>query len=353
MKIAAPHQLAALSLSLLLAPALAHASLGLAYQFNGNGNWSIDGVGSNDTPVGTLQAYVPVGSTIQKAFLYSSLTPSQTLGSVTFDGMTYNSGSFTSLGSNPYGLGAYRIDVTSQVAAKVGGGSASRFDFLVNAEDPNYGIDGEALVVVYSNPTESERTIALLDGYSVASGDSFNVNLGSPLTDPTAPGFEALFSLGIGYSYQSGSDQSSQVNVNGRRLTSSAGGEDDGGSYNGGLITIGGLDDSATNPDDPNVHGNDNLRYDDELYNLALGNASNPAPFLSTGLTSFTVDTQNPSGDDNIFFAGLNLTARAGINQPPPPPNGSPVPEPSTYGLLAAAALVGLVARRRLKSFKK
>lgn len=347
MKIAAP-QIAALSLALLASP-LAHASLALNYQFNGNGNWSIDGVGSNDTPVGTLQAYVPAGSTVVKAFLYSSMTPGVPLDSLTFDGTLLNVGAFADLGSNPYGLRAYRADVTSQVAAKVGGGSATRFDFLINTESPNSSVDGEALVVIYSNPLESERTIALLDGYSIASGDSFAVNLGSPLTDPTAPGFEALFSLGIGYSYQNSSDQSSQVSVNGRRLTSSAGGEDDGGSYNGGLITIGGLDDSATNPSDPMMHGNNEIRYDDELYNLALGNGVDSAPFLSAGMTSFTVNTQNPSGDDNIFFAGLNLTARAGINQPPPPIDGSPVPEPSTYGLMAGAALIALVARRRFK----
>ena len=348
MKITAS-KIAALSLILAAAAPLSHASLSLTYQFNGNGNWSIDGVGSNLSPVGTLQAFVPTGSTVQKAFLYSSMTPSSTLNSINFDGTLLNSGSFTNVGMNPYGLQAYRADVTAQVSAKVGSGSASRFNFGINAEDPNFEVDGDVLVVVYSNAAESERTIALLDGASNAAGDSFAVNLGAPLVDPTTPGFEALFSLGIGYSYQSGDSQFSYVDVNGRRLTSWAGGEDDGTSENGGLITVGGLDDSPLNPADPTASPVGNIRYDDELYNLALGNGVNSAPFLSAGLTSFTVNTQNPSGNDNIFFAGLNITARAGVNQPPPPIDGSPVPEPSTYGLIGAAALLGLVVRRRFK----
>ena len=348
MKITAS-KIAALAVVLSAAAPLSHASLALAYQFNGNGNWSIDGVGSNLSPVGTLQAYVPTGSVVQKAFLYSSMVPSATLSSITFDGTLLNAGSFADLGSNPYGLRAYRADVTSQVAAKVGSGSATRFDFGLNAENPNSSVDGDVLVVIYSNALESERTIALLDGSSDASGDSFAVNLGAPLIDPTTPGFEALFSLGIGYSYQSGDAQYSNVDVNGRRLTSWAGGEDDGTPENGGLITVGGLDDSPLNPADPNSSPVGNIRYDDELYNLALGNSVNPAPFLSAGLTSFNVHTQNPSGNDNIFFAGLNITARAGVNQPPPPIDGSPVPEPSTYGLIGAAALLGLVVRRRFK----
>ena len=48
-------------------------------------------------------------------------------------------------------------------------------------------------------------------------------------------------------------------------------------------------------------------------------------PFLTVGLTTITIDTDNPSNDDNIFFAGINITAVAGVNQPPPTAG---VPEP-------------------------
>jgi hypothetical protein len=330
--------------------AIMRASLTADYQFNGNGNWSLDAVGSNNTPIGNLRADVPTGSTVVKAFLYSSATPDVALGSVTFDGMVLSAASFTNLGSNGAGLTAFRADVTSQVQAKIGSGSGSEFNFAVNNESPNEGLDGEVLAVVYSNPADPVRTIAFLDGFSSSTGDSFKVNLSNPLVDPTTPGFEALMSLGIGFSFQNGgSQQFSNVNVDGRALTHSAGGEDDGVSVDGGLITVGGIGDNPANPVDPNAAPS-SPRSDDELYNLALGNSVDPMPFLHTAETSFTVNTDNPSNDDNIFFAGINITASAGVNQPAPPdvpPSLGAVPEPSTYGLLGIAALAGLMIRRQ------
>ncbi len=61
-----------------------------------------------------------------------------------------------------------------------------------------------------------------------------------------------------------------------------------------------------------------------------------------------SIFTQNPSADDNIFFLGLNVTANAGIDAPPPPET-NPVPEPGTF-LLLGAGLAGLgFYRRRAK----
>ena len=48
-----------------------------------------------------------------------------------------------------------------------------------------------------------------------------------------------------------------------------------------------------------------NPRSDDELYNLI--------PFVKNGDTSITVDTLNPSNDDNIFFAGFFLGSTTAI----------------------------------------
>jgi hypothetical protein len=319
----------------------AHASLSNSFQFNGHGNWSLDALGSNDSPVGTLQANVPTGSTVEKAFLYSSLFSNAITPTVNFDGTLYGPVDFTALGANG-SVQAWRTDVTTQVAAKIGGGGPSTFNFSVD-ENPNFNIDGEVLAIAYSNPAEAERTIAFLDGFSASGGDTTTFNISSPLSDPTAPGFEALMSLGIGFGFQGG-NQASNVDINGRRLTSSAGGQDDGGSFNGGLITVGGIGDDPANPVDPNAGPNGDPRQDDELYNLALGNGANSNPFLSTGMTSFTVNTNNPSGDDNIFFLGLDVTARGGVNQPPPPP--STTPEPTSMALLGCG-LTGLATRRR------
>jgi hypothetical protein len=327
----------------LMAVGSAQASLTSFYQFNGKGNWSIDAIGGNTTPVGIVQASVPVGSTVEKAFLYSSLWDVPTVPTVNFDGTVYSGAAWTPLGVNNGFLQAFRTDVTAQVAAKVGGGSGSRFDFSVNSESPTGDIDGEVLVVVYKNPAEVERTIAVLDGFSASGGDSTTINFSSPLTEVGNPGFEALLSLGIGFGHQP-AGQFSIVDGDGRRLTSSAGGEDDGAGANGALITAGGLDDSPANPDP--FAAATNPRTDDELYDLGQGNSADSNPFLSNGLLSYGFNTSNPSGDDNIFFMGLNITARAGVNQPPPPPPDG-VPDAGSTALLLGLGVMGMAALRR------
>ncbi|WP_146138328.1 PEP-CTERM sorting domain-containing protein [Chamaesiphon polymorphus] len=332
----------------------ASATLLTSYQFNGNGNWSIDGVGSNNTPVGDISAFVPVGSKIEKAFLYSStyLNNNSFVPTVNFDGTTYSSAAWTNLGTtSSSGLTAFRADVTNQVAAKIGNGSASDFIFSVLSESPS-NIDGEALAIVYSNPNELERTIAFLDGFTNPLGDTTSINLADPLTSTqlSNPNFEALLSLGIGFS--AGGRQSSRVDINGSRLTNAAGGFDDGGLFNGGLITIGGLGDSTDNPTNPDL----NTAADDELYSLKS--------LLAAGNTQIKLDTVNASGDDNIFFAGINITARAGVNAPPPPPSSSnteptstspttAVPEPFTIVGTLIGGTAALRMRKKLKSNDK
>lgn len=313
----------------------ASATLTSSYQFNGKGNWSLDGVGSNDTPVGDISAIVPLGSKIEKAFLYSTTLAGNTVPTVNFAGTTYSGADWTALGEIIGFLQAFRTDVTSQIAAAVGGGSASPFTFSVLSEIPNDSIDGEALAIVYSNPAEKERTIAFLDGFSAPAGATTLINLADPLTSAqlTDPSFESLFSLGIGYGFQ-GTNQYSTVDVNGSRLTTAAGGQDDGVAANGALITIGGIGDSSANPADPNATPNGDPRFDDELYSLK--------PFLKVGDKQIKIDTTNPSFDDNIFFAGINITAKADIDD-----GGKKVPEPSSIlGLLCVGGL-GLVSLKR------
>ena len=269
-----------------LSSTAARAQLTPSFTWSGNGNWSLDAVGSNNTPVGNVQADVPVGSTIVKAYLYSSIynfntaNPSATTPNVTLDGTTYSGAAWTSLppDSSVSVLDAYRADVTSQMQATIGGGSASEFNFSVSENTNNNGTDGEILAIIYSNPADPAVTISFLDGSLSSTGASTTIHYASPLSGVGSPSFYEQMSLGDGFSYQDfKTQQYSQVDVNGRRLTTSAGGDDDntsggtdGSGANGNLITVGGIGDSTSNPDDPNATPTTN-RSDDELYDLGQG----------------------------------------------------------------------------------
>lgn len=283
-------------------------SLTTNYTFVGKGNWSIDGIGGQTTGGGDLSAIVPLGSQIEAAFLYASTYSSGSISSVK---LTEGADSkvvttFAALGTTS-GLQAFRADITDFVDDAIGNGSASTLTFNLSTISGS-SVDGFGLVIVYSNPTESTRTISLLDGFSANAGDSFGLGFAAPVNTAQA-GFEAQMSLGIGFSAANG--QYSNILVDGRPLTSSAGGYDDGVLNNGGLLTIGGIGDETTNPVPT---GQGPTRMDDELYDLAKGNSVNAAPFLANGATGITVLTSNPSNDDNIFFAGFNITAVVAVD---------------------------------------
>jgi Ca2+-binding RTX toxin-like protein len=289
-------------------------SLSPSYTFNGHGNWSLDATSGSATGGGTIDIAVPDGSHIEKAFLYSTTYLGGTSTSVRLSSgaQALTVAGFQSLGTTASAqLTAYRADVTSFVSQVVGDGDPAQFQLSVtNINGTN--VDGYALAIVYSNPNEALRTITFLDGYSAQSGDDLSLGFTTPV-NTAQPGFQALLSLGIGFGYQTTSfyDQHSLVTVNGRILSQSAGGYDDGTAANGGLITIGGLGDNPSNPG-PALPSSSSLgpRYDDELYNLALGDSASATPFLANNASSIQVHTQNPSFDDNIFFAGLNITAQ-------------------------------------------
>lgn len=286
----------------LIAPASVLATMSLlrpdplvSGTFYGRAGISTDGIGGGS---GNLQAEVPAGSTIEHAWLYTASTPSGGRpSSISFAGETVALSTI----NNDGGGATTRGDVTSIVAGVIGS-SGGVFDFAINPS----GVQGAALAVIYSNPSLPLRTIAILDGGSLPTGDSATFSFASPI-DPTAEGFEATLALGIVFSYQGavashacGSGQVSHVDINGTRLTSCAGNADD-SLTTGGLITVGGVGDDTDNPPDPNGAGGS----DDELYNLV--------PLLNAGDTGLTVATVNPSNNDYIFLAAVAITARASV----------------------------------------
>ena len=294
--------------------------------FVGNVGYSSDGFGST-SQTGTISASVPAGSTVLGAYLYTGFFGGGSGIGGTLNGSTVSYGPVVPNSTACCDIGSARADVTSIIKPIIDGGAGGIYNFTVT--ESSSGQDGEALIVVYSNPSLPVATFGLLDGFASVTGDTTSINFATPL-NPTDPGFFAEMFLGINFSC---CNQKSTVTVNGVTITLNAGNNDDGlGSIsNGQLITVGGFDDpySTLLPSYENDH---------EKYNL-VGQINN-------GDTSITVRTSNASADDNIFVAGFYVSGEAGVNAPPP---NNPIPEPGILGLMGIGSLGILYLRRRSK----
>jgi hypothetical protein len=111
--------------------------------------------------------------------------------------------------------------------------------------------------------------------------------------------------LGISFGFQGG-DQYSIVDINGTRLTTSAGGQDDGQAANGALITVGGIGDLNTNPANPFALPVNEFS-DDELYSLL--------PLITNATVNILVNTLNPSNNDNVFLSYFEISGTAIIGE--------------------------------------
>jgi len=265
---------------------------------------SADALGGNP-PIGTLDITKPVGATVRSAYLlvastgFSGYAP--VAGDVTLNGAspTFSATVATSISSfTAFG------NVTSIVKGTIDAASPGTVSLSYTEVVSTGLLDGAALVVIFDDPAQvTTNTVVLSFGAQTTTGDQFLVNFANPL-DLTDPNLRLEMSLGISFGYQPG-PQVSIIDVNGTRLSSCAGGQDDGVPADGGLITVGGTGDSPANPANP-FETNCQVRSDDELYDLK--------PFAKQGDTQMVVNTFNPTNDDNIFLAIFNLTVRAAVN---------------------------------------
>jgi len=276
-------------------------------------------LGTNNPAGGPINVQKNAGATVRQAFLFAAstgftgYTPTNTDVTLNGDAVAWNPAETL---NNSIGSVNVEADVTSVVKPIVDAASSGLVPFTVAEGAETSNIDGEILAVIFDDPNNvpANKTIALMYGAQATGGDTFSINLAKPLNLST-PGLGMVMGLGDSYGYQP-AGQYSTIQVNGQMLTSSAGGQDDcdqkyqtvpdwGACGNGSLLTVGGIGDSPTNPPDPTATDTTCAnppapRCDDELYSLL--------PFLHQGDTTITVDTQNPSANDNIFFASLELT---------------------------------------------
>ena len=271
---------------------------------------SADGLGMM-AGSGLLQVEKPsAGATVRVAYLAAASTG--------FTGYVIPNGGISLAGTpvswshstaNGISSNNYLANVTAIVAPILNAAGAGISNLAVT-EANSVSIDGTALYVIFNDPaTTVTRTAVLAFGAQATAGDNFSIGFGQPVFPDANTVVE--FGLGISYGYARGTCQTSYVDVNGVRLTSTAGGDDDGEDANGALMTVGGVGNSRLNPVNPMFNDpcsfTDYTAYDDELYNIA--------GYIGAGSTSMLVHTFNPSHDDNIFAAHLLLDFAAVVGE--------------------------------------
>jgi hypothetical protein len=287
---------------------LAQAQLTAVVQESGRITLSADGDGQNNGGGGTVDFDKPAGATVRGAYLAASSNFNRVIndGDISLNGVpiSWDQSCFNDIvGIDDFFHNVF-ADVTAVVSATINGAPAGIGSIAYN-EVGTGDIDGVAFGVIFDDPNVplgQSNGVLIFFGCQALAGDTFFINLAEPLDLGNNP--VADFGLGIGFGFQNqdagGTGQVSLVDVNLTRMTSNAGGEDDGQPANGALVTVGGIGDTNANPP---PFGTGDYRFDDELYDLL--------PFYVPNSTQFRIDTVNPSNDDDIYWATLVTSSPA------------------------------------------
>ena len=287
---------------------------------------SVDGAGT-DLSFETLEVSKPAGGAVRSAHLVAALTGGYL--------RPFEDGNIRVNGHRVMwerairnGVGSWNAlaDVTRLIESDINAAPAGRVLIEISEEHSDL-IDGAILAVVFEDPSAaSDNFIALYFGSHAKRTDSLLVDLPAPLP-PDFSDARAELGVGMSFSLQSSSpsDQYTMIDINGRRLTTSAGGPDDGSPSPGALITVGGIDDSTENPSDPSALPV-NMASDDELYDLR--------PFLTPGETKIVVKTSSPS-EENLLFASFFWSP---VSSPETASFATPVSQPTATVLPATGA---------------
>ncbi len=292
----------------------AASGLKVIYRKYGKYYLSVDAKGSNNASHKVKVEKPSNSAKVEKAYLMAASLSGRTInnGDVELKNkkINWSTSVRNGLSSNANFFHNVLADVTKFVKPIVD--PASKGTIKIKLEEPigTSTIDGEILAVVFKDKKmKKEQTVVLLFGGQQLSGDRFEVSLKKGI-DPKKKNAIADMGLGISFGCQGNCGntpvQYSTVEVNGSRISTSAGGQDDGILENGALITVGGIGDKNKNPKDANATPTD-TRDDDEMYSLL--------PFIKKSDKLIYIDTQNPSDDDNIFFAWLALSDKGDVNK--------------------------------------
>ena len=273
---------------------------------------SIDGTGYLGSS-GVIRVQKPsAAATVRKAYLFASSTFSA-IGGVTLQAtpITWDVSTQIAFFYN------YYADVTAIVKPLVDPQPSGIFNLVVT-ESSSGNTEGEILAVIFDDPNQTTTNTVVLQfsPLSTAFRSSFYLQFAAPL-EPSSLVLDMSVGITFGYQTNTYSGQYSLIDIDGQRLTSSAGGCDDGSGANGALITVGGIGDTNLNPSPFALPTG--TRTDDELYNLV--------PFATKGATNMKVDVNNPSQDDNFLFVAIFTNQLAYV----PPPGGTPSQTPSKH----------------------